>query len=273
VSAVEEPPERKLLEAARAGDARAIEELLARQQPRIFRFGLKMCGDPEDAGDVLQETLLAMAKNVRGFRGESSLATWMYTIARSFCIKKRRRRKGAPEAHEPLRGDEPDARRSPEQEAMRRQQVAALDRAVGALPPSYREVLLLRDVEGLSAPEVAKVLGIGVEAVKSRLHRARSAVREAVGSAAPPRGAECPDVLRLLSRKLEGDVTPEVCAEMEKHIASCPRCETLCSSLKATLSLCRNLPVPRVPAQVKRSLEATVRRLGSRVAARSAARP
>jgi RNA polymerase sigma-70 factor, ECF subfamily len=250
-----DPDETALLERARAGDARAVEDLLRRHERRLFRFGLKMCGDPEDAGDVLQETLLAMAKNVRGFRGDSSIATWMYTIARSFCIKKRRRRKGAPEAFEPLRGEEPDARRTPEEEAMRRQQLAALDRAVSALPPPYREVLLLRDVEGMPASDVAKVLGVRVEAVKSRLHRARAALRDAVGRGAPPREG-CPDVLRLLSRKLEGDVTPAACAEMERHLASCPRCEALCGSMRKTLALCRELPVPRVPVGVKRALRA-----------------
>ena len=247
-------PESELLAAAKAGDRSAVEELLAREQPRLYRFGLKMCGDPEDAGDVLQETLLAMARNVGGFRGDATLSTWMYTIARSFCVKKRRRRKGAPAAHEPLSGEERDARSTPEEAALRNQQVAALDRAVDALPPAHREVLLLRDVEGLSAAEVASVLGIGVAAVKSRLHRARAAVRAAVTSAEiPAASSECPDVVRLLSRKLEGDVDPALCARMESHAAACPRCTLLCSSLKETLALCRALPLPRVPAAPERA--------------------
>src|SRR5215470_15526196 len=83
----------ELLAAARAGDAAALEELLERHQAQVYRFGMKMCRDPEDAKDVLQDTLLAMARNVRDFRGASSLSTWLYTIARSFCIKKRRRSK------------------------------------------------------------------------------------------------------------------------------------------------------------------------------------
>src|SRR5690606_26401769 len=85
-----------LLEAARAGDRAALETLLVRHQGAVYRFGLKMCRDPEDAEDVLQETLLAMARGVGDFRGASSISTWLYTVARSFCIKKRRRSKFAP---------------------------------------------------------------------------------------------------------------------------------------------------------------------------------
>ena len=92
----------ELLEAGRHGDARAVEALLVRHQERIYRFGMRLCRDPEDAKDVLQETLLAMARSVRDFGGRSSLSTWLYSIARSFCIKKRRRSKFAPVREEPL---------------------------------------------------------------------------------------------------------------------------------------------------------------------------
>ena len=91
-----------LLEAARAGDPVALEALLERFQPRVYRFGMKMCRDQEDAEDVLQETLLAMARTIRDFRGASSVTTWLYTIARSFCIKKRRKSKFAPDHIESL---------------------------------------------------------------------------------------------------------------------------------------------------------------------------
>ena len=255
--------ERRLISAAKAGDANALEELLDQQQARVFRFGLKMCGDTDDAEEVLQETLLAMARTIRGFRGESSLSTWMYTIARSFCIKKRRRRKDAPKATEPLRGDEPDGRTNPEDDAIRKESAETLDRAIAALPRPYREAFLLRDVEGLTAAEVATILGIGVTAVKSRLHRARLAIREAisppVSGSAPP---NCPDVLGLFSRKLEGQVTPGLCREMEKHMAACAHCDTLCTSLRRTLDLCRELPAPAVPSELQESIRVAVRRIG-----------
>jgi RNA polymerase sigma-70 factor (ECF subfamily) len=85
-----------LLEALQRGDDSAIEELLRRYQSRIYRYGMQMCRDPEDAKDVLQDTLLTMTRSLRSFRGASSLSTWLYTIARSLCIKKRRKSKFAP---------------------------------------------------------------------------------------------------------------------------------------------------------------------------------
>src|SRR5689334_24944270 len=94
-----------LLERARAGDREALETLLQRHQAQVYRFGMKICRDPEDAKDVLQDTLLAMARSVRDFRGASSISTWLYTIARSFCLKKRRRSKFAPDEERSLDTD------------------------------------------------------------------------------------------------------------------------------------------------------------------------
>src|SRR5689334_9302786 len=220
-----------LLERARAGDREALETLLQRHQAQVYRFGMRMCRDPEDARDVLQDTLLAMARGVRDFRGASSLSTWLYTIARSFCIKKRRRRELA--AHERVSLDADaagEARRlaapgdDPAEALAARQVERALEQAIAALEPMYREVLVLRDVEGLTAPEVAEVLGLSAQAVKSRLHRARLAVRERVapllgipGEAAAAPGT-CPDVLTLFSQHLEDEISADVCAEMERHL-------------------------------------------------------
>ena len=80
----------ELITRARAGDRRAIDELLARYEPNIYRFGLRMCGDEDAAREVLQETLLAAFRYLSGFRGDAALSTWLYQIARSFCIKERR---------------------------------------------------------------------------------------------------------------------------------------------------------------------------------------
>src|SRR5574342_252792 len=134
-----------LLDAARQGDRRALEQLLSRHQRRVYRFGLKMCRDPEDAKDVLQDTLLAVARGLKDFRGASSVSTWLYTIARSFCIKKRRRSKFAPEQEESLQGGpegEPmqvaDTARPPDESLAGRQIEAALEAAIGSLAPMYR---------------------------------------------------------------------------------------------------------------------------------------
>jgi len=262
--------EESLLEAARGGDRRALEQLLERYQQKIFRFGVKMCGDSEDAKEVLQETLLAMARGVREFRGASAVSTWLYTIARSFCIKKRRKGKFAPEREESLEAGEREARsvadasRGADELIAGRQVEQVLDAAIRSLEPIYREVLILRDVEGLTAPEVAQILGVSVEAVKSRLHRARVAVREKVapelGIGLEPPSPACPDIAELLSRHLEGEISSDACAEMEKHLAECPGCKGACDSLKQTLTLCRRVPAPQVPAQTQQAVREAIER-------------
>ncbi len=269
-------PDSRLLEAARGGDARSLETLLERHQAQVYRFGMRMCRDPEDARDVLQDTLLAMARNVRDFRGASSISTWLYTIARSFCIKKRRRSKFAPARERSLDTDAaPDAARLADpalgaEETLAGKEVRqALERGIRALEPIYREVLLLRDVEGLTAAEVAEVLGVSVSAVKSRLHRARLSVRAHVapllGVPSEPAAAAsrtCPDVLSLFSRHLENEISAEVCADMERHVEACARCRGACESLKRTLALCRaEGPPARVPAAVQDSVRLALRNL------------
>ena len=261
----------QLLDAARGGDRDALEALLGRHQPRVYRFGLKMCRDPEAAKDVLQETLLAAARTLRDFRGASSISTWLYTIARSFCIKQRRRSKFAPEEEsltdaEGEARDVADAARRPDESLEGRQVEEALEEAIASLDPMYREVLVLRDVEGLTAPEVAEILGVTVEAVKSRLHRARLAVRERVAPrlgipepAATAANAGCPDVVALFSRHVEGEISSDLCAEMEAHLAGCPRCRARCDSLQRTLLLCKTSPAPAVPEPVQRSVRAALR--------------
>jgi len=263
----------ELLAAARAGDKEAIERLLERHQNRVFRFGMKMCGAVEDAQDVLQETLIAAARGIRDFRGASSVSTWLYTIARSFCLKHHRTSKFAPvhveslddvanEAHDVV-----DAQRGPEEIAAGKQVRTALQDAIGALDPMYREVLVLRDVEGLSAAEVADILGLSVEAVKSRLHRARVAVRQmiapALGTREPaavaPADKACPDVVELFSKRLEGQISGDVCAELEEHLGACDRCRARCESLRATLSLCSQSG-EELPPRVERSVRDALRR-------------
>lgn len=264
----------ELVAAAQGGDRRALGELLERHQGRVFRFGMKMCGEPEDAKDILQETLLAAARTLPEFRGASSVTTWLYAIARSFCIKKRRTSKFAPEAVHSLDAarDEvaevPDHRRGPDDEVAGRQLDARLQEAIGALEPMYREVLVLRDVEGLSASEVGEVLGLTVEAVKSRLHRARLAVRARLApfvgvpeeGVPVAEGGACPDVLDLFSRKLEGEISGSVCQELEEHVRRCPRCSARCDSLRASLDLCRRSGDDTVPPRIELSVRTALRK-------------
>jgi RNA polymerase sigma-70 factor (ECF subfamily) len=271
---VAETADEDLLQAVRAGDAAALETLLVQYQPRIYRFSLKMRRHPEDARDVVQDTLLAVARGVRAFKGASSLSTWLYTIARRVCIKHRRRSKYAPPVELSLdteASDEAAARAAPgpglDEVMESRRLEAAVEHAIASLAPSYREVLVLRDVEGLTASEVVEVTGLGVEAVKSRLHRARADLRRRLAPAlgAPPVaaavGEPCPDIVRLFSRHLEEEIGADVCAEMERHLAACPRCRTACDSLKRSLSLRQALPAPAVPRDVQEAVRAGIRRV------------
>jgi RNA polymerase sigma-70 factor (ECF subfamily) len=260
----------KLLESARAGDRKALGELLEKLQPILYGFGMRMCGNPDDAQDVLQETLIAITRGIGNFRGDSSLPTWLYTIARSFCIKKRRRHKGEPAVTEPLESISHVEQRSGdvEESLAVRELKARLDQAIARLDPKQREVLVLRDVEGLSAPEVAEVLGLRIEAVKSRLHRARAALREQVAPLVEERATRsgCPDIVNVLSKHLDGDLSAERCAEMERHVASCPHCDATCQSLRSVLATCSSMRSERVPPEVAEPIRARVRELLSKLA-------
>lgn len=255
-----------LLAAARDGERAAIEALLERYQDRVFGFGLRMCGDAADAKDVLQETLLAAAQTVRGFRGGSSVSTWLYTIARSFCIKKRRRSKFAPVTEISLGREGLDvaaASPGPEEAAERGELKRTLAAALSELDPDSREVVILRDIEGLTAAEVADVTGSSVDAVKSRLHRARAGLRErlvvALGDSSAPATPGCPDVLTAFSHQLEGDLEPTLCAQLQQHVEACATCRAKCDSLKASLAVCANATPGSVPEDVKRAVRAALR--------------
>ncbi len=241
----------ELLDRVRAGDARALDTLLERYEARVYAFGMRLCREPEDARDVLQETLLTLARSADSFEGRSSLSTWLFTVARSFCIKQRRRRAGAPERFESLDdldrfgASEPaTTARAPDEAAADRELADAIEAAVARLDEPLREVVMLRDIEDLSAAETAEVLGLSVPATKSRLHRARVQLRALLSPVFGPdadrdAAADCPDIQRLWSRHHEGEISRSTCAEMEAHVAACPRCESVCDSLSRTHAQCR----------------------------------
>lgn len=156
---------------------------------RLFAFGQKICGHVEDAKDLVQETFLNAYRGLDGFRGDAKVSTWLYAIAARVCIRKRRKRKDAPDRElsldEFLPTDEGELRLqpiadgpNPEQALQNKELKDALDDAIQALPRHYRLVLVLRDMEGLSAKEVGAIMGLNERAVKSRLHRARLFVRQ-----------------------------------------------------------------------------------------------
>lgn len=252
------------LKKAQGGETAAIRALLLELQPQIYRFGLRMCRHPQDAEDVLQETMLSLVKNLESYRGESKLSTWVFTIARSFCIKKRRKKKGEPSAPVPLVEDVLSVAsfaRTQHQDLEAKESWAKVADGLARLSQEYREVLLLRDVEGLSAEETAQILGLGLSAMKSRLHRARKLLRTELQGLES--GPNCPDIATAFSEQLEGDLSPLSCAELEKHIETCASCKGICEALRKDLRICQSapsLPVPPdVEARIRRAIEALPR--------------
>lgn len=264
--------ERRLLSAARGGERKALDRLLQMLSGPVYRFGRGFCGDPHDAEDVAQVTLAAIARALHDFRGDSSLTTWAYTVARNACTRQRRRGAQAPARLESLDAGTParpgalqvaDSREDPHRALERTELRDALQHAIAGLPSAQREVLVLRDVEGLSAKQVGEALRISERAVKSRLHRARVALRERLAPYAPqaPAGPRCPDTARLVSRYLEGELDAEACARLEVHVKSCPDCGAACATLKDALVTCRSWRGEALPGPIRASLRKAIRQV------------
>jgi RNA polymerase sigma-70 factor, ECF subfamily len=258
------PSDAELLRKARSGDSASLDELLARHERQVFRFGLRMCGNEADARDVLQETLLAAFRNIEGFRGDAQLSTWLYQIARGSCMRSRRRTAGEPDHTESL--ESPAAARlasdeaQPDAAAHAREIGQLLQAAIVSLPVLYREALVLRDVEGLSAEEAAKVVGIEVGALKSRLHRARIELRERLGDVLSSGEAQsaCPELADEMAAYATEDIDQAACARIEEHLSRCRRCASACDSLKRTVSFCRQIPGDGVPVAVRSAIRSAL---------------
>lgn len=256
-----------LLQRIRDGDQAALEILLAQVQPQLYRFSLKMCRHPEDAEDVLQESMLALARSLRNFEGTSKLSTYLYAIARNFCLKKRRTSKFAPQTfvstHDSAESNqlrEADSK-SPSTITENRESWRLVQAAIQELEPAYKEVLVLRDIEGLSAADVAQVVGITVPAVKSRLHRARAQLRNAINRGPYQIPPGCPDVRRLFSVFLEDDLSPTLCATMQEHVETCTHCAKECQGLKHIVHVCNQSPTvipPNAAAHLKSAIAAAL---------------
>lgn len=260
--------EAELLVAVRTGDTTATAALLERHAPAVLRFARALCANPIDAEDVAQEALIAAARALPGVQADAALTSWFYAITRSFCRRSHRRRKGQPAVMHPLdASNEPaelEGATGPEGVASGRELAAALQLAMRGLDPKMREVVLLRDVEGLSAPEVAAALNLELATVKTRLHRGRAAIRARIGpllTPGPQRQASCPEVVGLFSRYLEGDVGPAECELMHAHVDTCPSCNAACAALRRTVALCRDAGAqtpPDVQTRVREALRVVV---------------
>lgn len=172
----------ELVRLAAGGDRRAFEALAVRHEQALFRYATRCCGSAREAEDALQDGLLAAWRGAGTFRGEASARTWLFQVVVHACRRRQRRRAGEPDRHDGLDAAEPlpSGERAPDERVADAQLALALERALSELPDEAREVLLLRDVEGLPGEEAAAALGIGLAAMKSRLHRARLELKERV---------------------------------------------------------------------------------------------
>jgi RNA polymerase sigma-70 factor (ECF subfamily) len=176
-----------LVTEAKAGSYAAFEELVNRYEKKIYRLGMNITGSPQDAEDVLQETFLKAFEHLGDFRADSRFYTWIVRIAVNEGLMKLRKRRSSKEVPiEDTEGDDgaptprelADWKPNPEQELARSELENILQDAARLLPPTFRTVFYLRDVEGLSTEETAALLGLSVGAVKARLFRARLRLRE-----------------------------------------------------------------------------------------------
>lgn len=171
-----------------ARTAASFEALYRDHVDLMYRFATRLCGEAETAKDLVQETFLNAYRGYETFRGDARVSTWLYAIAARACSRMRRKRKGEPdralslEEFIPTSDGEfrlqiPVDGLSPEEALQNKELRQGLDQAIAKLPKKYRIVLILRDMEGLSAKDVGGILGLNERAVKSRLHRARLFVR------------------------------------------------------------------------------------------------
>jgi len=184
--------DRELLTRAQAGDMSAFESLVDRHEDQVYGLALRMTRSEADAAEITQDTFLSAYQHLNEFRGEAAFGSWVHRIAANNALMRLRRQKVVDIVSDELAGPEFTERGSlaevPESDWSKRaddkiiedELGRAIQAATDALPEGYREVFLLKDVEGLSYEEISEMVGISIPAVKSRLHRARLALREAI---------------------------------------------------------------------------------------------
>ncbi|MFB7862805.1 RNA polymerase sigma factor [Streptomyces sp. NPDC056069] len=180
-------PGTTLVAAAQRGDVEALSALVYGSYPHVHRFAHTLCATPQDAEDAAQEALIILYRKIGMLRASGALASWMFRIVRNECLRRARSllHRGPVDAPDGLGASGRSeaiggTARSAEEDVLLRLEAERVAAAVAALPADQRQVLVMRDIQGLPGRTVAERLGLSTAAMKSRLHRARSAVREAL---------------------------------------------------------------------------------------------
>ena len=179
----------ELIRAINSGQYDRFPDLVKRYEQKLYNFSLRMCRDAADAEDTVQETFLNVFKYLKDFRYETKFKNWLYRVAASACIKKRRKSKFAPERElsldEFFPQDEaeipdrvPNWAQMPLDMLLNNELLDKINQAIFSLPEKYRLVIVLRDIEGFSTAETAQILKLSPSNVKVRLHRARLFLRD-----------------------------------------------------------------------------------------------
>jgi len=173
-------PDERLIKAAQDGDVTSLTTVVMESQPHVRKFAISLCASPQDAEDAAQEALIILYRKIGTLRATGALASWMFRIVRNECL--RQVRLLVSRSDEAPADPEASAEPSAEDAVLHRLELERIAAAVSALPREQRQVLIMRDVQGLPGRTVAHSLGLSNAAMKSRLHRARAALRQALAA-------------------------------------------------------------------------------------------
>lgn len=251
-------------------DPASVQAALQLLQGTVFSFSMKVCGHREDAEDTMQDVLVSSLPHLAKINDPRALSVWLYTAARNRCWRNRKRhsyRRSV--ALEDLMPNDAELARllasataTPEEQTLHQEDHQMVHAAVLELPPAYRMVLVLHDMEELDTDEVAAVLGLKPGTVRVRLHRARLLLRQEMDkklrgrqrkahsenadtkpSAAGKRGPGCSEIFANLSEYMDGRLEPRTCDQMKTHIEACPACLAFIRDLKAAIDRSRALKI------------------------------
>ena len=231
-------------------------------QNTVFSFSMKVCGHREDAEDTAQDVLMKSIRHLQKIEEPKALAVWLYKVTRNRCWMSRRRSKFAPQQtlsleelmpdSEELASIATDPENTPEIQALSKQESKRVHQAVLRIPPEYRLILVLHDIEDLNTTEVAQITGLREGTVRVRLHRARLFVRRELAKPAiakkrkrktKNKPVECKRLFAGLSDYIDQRVDDLTCDRIEKHLADCPACVAFVNDLSRAVERCRSLDV------------------------------